>query len=209
MMIHFECPMLRRPVMSFSGRLLIAVAVQLLSAHYASASLLLVTDTTSTEAFFDVGFCPGQSESGTNNWRLSYNVRAGVGRRMDPVAVYLCVDYYRAKLAIYSGTSGYQTGSPTRHDLALYGEARLFRILAIGVGTFYATAGPVTFHIRGGPSEDDQLIKPGFYLFYTAGLGYDIPLSKSLFLPVRIYYRSDPFFSYYQLLMRGGIGIRL
>jgi hypothetical protein len=162
------------------------------------------------EVLVDLGLAPLQSRSESRSWQLTYSLRVGVGTCGDLISYYGFVDYYQHKLTASSGMGVYRTGSPLRHDIATYAAIRLFRLVFIGAGTFYTTSGTAVLYVTGTKIEVGRVsVKSDLYMFYIAGLTYDLRLSEAVRVPISVHYRIPVLQSIYGPLVRLGVGIRL
>lgn len=156
---------------------------------------------------FDVGIFP-LSRGG--NWDPQYSLRIGVGKQYNEVSAYGYLEYYYFKFGAEGGLTNHPTAdsySARRSDIALYGGAKFFGVVSIGVGLLY-TKPDVIYYSSSSGAPYPAGGKADLHFFYTLGLGYDITLSDKLFLPFGVQYSDGASDSATLLGIKIGVGWR-
>ncbi|MBI3577900.1 MAG: hypothetical protein HY089_00650 [Ignavibacteriales bacterium] len=147
---------------------------------------------------------------GGGDWEFLRSVRIGIGKHFDQISAYGYLDYYYFKFVSGGGLTNHFTPesySARRFDIAVYGGAKFFKIVTIGLGLFYTKSDAVSYFLSSGvPYQVGGDTKVHF--FYTIGAGYDISLSDRLFIPMNMYFRDPKLNSTVFVAVKIGIGMR-
>lgn len=140
-----------------------------------------------------MGAYPLLTGSSTGTFVPSFNARAGLGTSLHEVQLYGFAELTTHHFEGANSMDEYQS-SNHGYDLALYGMGTIDQFLYLGAGIYYRHQDNIVTHqFRNPDTTYNSGVRSYFHLYVLIGVGTQIHLSRSVSLPIGLYYQNQEF----------------
>lgn len=140
--------------------------------------------------WIDGGFRPIEGNTYSGEFDPIYNVRMGIGKQYKTYQFYGFLELTHYKFYQADALFGPFETSDKRRDIALYGVGRFYRFVSLGFGLHYTREDNIILYDRPYRIISQSGVHNYLGFYYLVGLGYPLRISKSISLPVGLYFRS-------------------